>query len=220
MCKWMLPAPGLLSDSSVGAAHAGLPTPSLPASASFRLACLLLLLLLGGSSHGGCPPGLGRDPLQALARGANCSWTLERHTRSYNHLEGDVRLRRLYSANKFFLCIDKTGKVDGTRRKNHPDSLMEIRSVSVGVVAIKSVSTGLYLAMSKKGTLFGSARYTPSCKFKERIEENGYNTYASLRWKHGGRQMFVSLNGRGRPRRGHKARRRHLSTHFLPMLPT
>lgn len=34
--------------------------------------------------------------------------------------------------------------------------LMEIRSVSVGVVAIKSVSTGLYLAMSKKGTLFGS----------------------------------------------------------------
>lgn len=33
---------------------------------------------------------------------------------------------------------------------------MEIRSVSVGVVAIKSVSTGLYLAMSKKGTLFGS----------------------------------------------------------------
>lgn len=35
---------------------------------------------------------------------------------------------------------------------------MEIRSVSVGVVAIKSVSTGLYLAMSKKGTLFGSVR--------------------------------------------------------------
>ncbi|TSK53673.1 Fibroblast growth factor 10 [Bagarius yarrelli] len=102
----------------------------------------------------------------------------------------------------------------------HLSSLMEIRSVSVGVVAIKSVSTGLYLAMSKKGTLFGSVRYTPSCKFKERIEENGYNTYASLRWKHGGRQMFVSLNGRGKPRRGHKARRRHPSTHFLPMLPT
>ena len=52
----------------------------------------------------------------------NCSWTLERHTRSYNHLEGDVRLRRLYSANKFFLCIDKGGKVDGTRRKNLADS--------------------------------------------------------------------------------------------------
>ncbi|TNN64112.1 Fibroblast growth factor 10 [Liparis tanakae] len=63
-------------------------------------------------------------------------------------------------------------------------------------------------------------KYNPSCKFKERIEENGYNTYASLRWKHSGRQMFVSLNGRGKPRRGHKARRRHPSTHFLPMLPS
>ena len=39
--------------------------------------------------------------------------------------------------------------------------LMEIRSVSVGVVAIKSVSTGLYLAMSKKGTLFGSVSIQP-----------------------------------------------------------
>lgn len=44
--------------------------------------------------------------------------------------------------------------------------LMEIRSVSVGVVAIKSVSTGLYLAMSKKGTLFGSVG-TPATLFHE-----------------------------------------------------
>ncbi|KAF4097678.1 fibroblast growth factor 22 [Onychostoma macrolepis] len=211
MCKWTPSTAGLHSDLT----FAGSALPSYP----FPLLCLSLLFL-ACSSLGGCPPALGHDPLHALAQGTNCSWTLERHTRSYNHLEGDVRLRRLYSANKFFLCIDKTGKVDGTRRKNYPDSLMEIRSVSVGVVAIKSVSTGLYLAMSKKGTLFGSVRYSPSCKFKERIEENGYNTYASLRWKHRGRQMFVSLNGRGKPRRGHKARRRHPSTHFLPMLAT
>ncbi|KAJ8374546.1 hypothetical protein SKAU_G00051260 [Synaphobranchus kaupii] len=221
MCTWTPPVARLRPDLASGTAPASLP--HLPTDASARLACFALLLL-AGTALGGCPPGGpgggGREPLRALAAGANCSWTLERHTRSYNHLEGDVRLRRLYSANKFFLCIDKTGKVDGTRRKNYADSLMEIRSVSVGVVAIKSVSTGLYLAMSKKGTLFGSVKYNPNCKFKERIEENGYNTYASLRWKHGGRQMFVSLNGRGKPRRGHKARRRHPSTHFLPMLPS
>ncbi|KAJ8383548.1 hypothetical protein AAFF_G00219280 [Aldrovandia affinis] len=228
MCKWTPSAAGLRPDLAAGPAPGGALLPALPgAAASVRLACFALLLAAGATLGGDCPPGGvpgggggGREPLRALARGANCSWTLERHTRSYNHLEGDVRLRRLYSANKFFLCIDKTGKVDGTRRKNYADSLMEIRSVSVGVVAIKSVSTGLYLAMSKKGTLFGSVKYNPNCKFKERIEENGYNTYASLRWKHGGRQMFVSLNGRGKPRRGHKARRRHPSTHFLPMLPS
>ncbi|XP_060796525.1 fibroblast growth factor 22 [Neoarius graeffei] len=219
MCKWTAAVAAHCADlTSISPAHIGLPL--LPGALPVRLAYLSLLFFLASTAFAECPAGLGHDPLHVLTRSANCSWTLERHTRSYNHLEGDVRLRRLYSANKFFLCIDKTGKVDGTRRKNYPDSLMEIRSVSVGVVAIKSVSTGLYLAMSKKGTLFGSVRYTPSCKFKERIEENGYNTYASLRWKHSGRQMFVSLNGRGKPRRGHKARRRHPSTHFLPMLPT
>ncbi|XP_061540022.1 fibroblast growth factor 22 [Phycodurus eques] len=222
MCRWTpsvahLHPPEQAPDAAASARRQ--PGP-LPGTASFCLACLSLLLAAAGAVSGACHPGLGHEPLQVLAGGTNCSWTLERHTRSYNHLEGDVRLRRLYSANKFFLCIDKTGKVDGTRRKNYADSLMEIRSVSVGVVAIKSVSTGLYLAMSKKGTLFGSIKYNSSCKFKERIEENGYNTYASLRWKHGGRQMFVSLNGRGKPRRGHKARRQHPSTHFLPMLPS
>lgn len=60
--------------------------------------------------------------------------------------------------------------------------------------------------------------FSPNCKFTERIEENGYNTYASLRWRHRGRPMFLSLNSRGRPRRGGKTRRQHLSTHFLPML--
>ncbi|XP_010869923.1 fibroblast growth factor 22 [Esox lucius] len=216
MCRWMPPIAGLRPDlAATGTAHAR--RPPLPSAASLCLACLTLFLV-AGTALGGCPPGVAHDPLQVLSRGVN--WTLERHARSYNYLEGDVRLRRLYSANKFFLYIDKTGKVDGTRRKNYAESLMEIRSVSVGVVAIKSVSTGLYLAMSKKGTLFGSVKYSPNCKFKERIEENGYNTYASLRWKHGGRQMFVSLNGRGKPRRGHKARRRHPSTHFLPMVPS
>ncbi|OWK52557.1 Fibroblast growth factor 22 [Lonchura striata] len=60
--------------------------------------------------------------------------------------------------------------------------------------------------------------FSSNCKFTERIEENGYNTYASLRWRHRGRPMFLSLNSKGRPQRGGKTRRQHLSTHFLPML--
>ncbi|OPJ86572.1 fibroblast growth factor 22 [Patagioenas fasciata monilis] len=96
--------------------------------------------------------------------------------------------------------------------------IVEIRSVRVGVVAIRAVHTGFYLAMNKWGRLYGSKEFSPNCKFTERIEENGYNTYASLHWRHRGRPMFLSLNSRGRPRRGGKTRRQHLSTHFLPML--
>lgn len=129
MCRWTLPAAHLWPEPALGtsttaataAASAGRPV-SLPTAASLCLACFTLLLVTAGSATGACPPGVGHEPLQVLASGINCSWTLERHTRSYNHLEGDVRLRRLYSANKFFLCIDKTGKVDGTRRKNYADS--------------------------------------------------------------------------------------------------
>ncbi|XP_064898217.1 fibroblast growth factor 22 isoform X2 [Columba livia] len=233
-------------------------------------ACLAgALAVLAGPGSG---PGSGRRP-----------------PRSYGHLEGDVRWRRLFSATRFFLRIDGGGCVEGTRWRERPGSIVEIRSVRVGVVAIRAVHTGFYLAMNKWGRLYGSVgrtlppggmgagsgcraelgqggpaaprpdlsqqglhpqspprmgavgpsggdngpgersrpsppalscqkEFSPNCKFTERIEENGYNTYASLHWRHRGRPMFLSLNSRGRPRRGGKTRRQHLSTHFLPML--
>ncbi|XP_071433991.1 fibroblast growth factor 22 isoform X3 [Pithys albifrons albifrons] len=148
----------------------------------------------------------------------NATGTGRRPPRSYGHLEGDVRWRRLFSATRFFLCIDGGGGVEGTRWRDRPGSIVEIRSVRVGVVAIRAVHTGFYLAMNKRGRLYGSKEFSPNCKFMERIEENGYNTYASLRWRHCGRPMFLSLNSKGRPQRGGKTRRQHLSTHFLPML--
>lgn len=56
---------------------------------------------------------------------------------------------------------------------------MEIRSVRVGIVVIKAVHSGFYVAMNRRGRLHGSRVYTVDCRFQERIEENGYNTYAS-----------------------------------------
>ncbi|XP_070588768.1 fibroblast growth factor 22 [Erythrolamprus reginae] len=143
---------------------------------------------------------------------------VHRHARSYHHLEGDVRWRRLYSSHHFFLRIGGDGKVEGTRQKESLNSIVEIRSVQVGTVAIRSIHSGFYLAMNRKGKVYGTKTYSPNCKFKERIEENGYNTYASFHWHHEGRPMFLSLNSKGLPRRGTKTRWQHLSTHFLPML--
>ncbi|NWS79643.1 FGF22 factor, partial [Toxostoma redivivum] len=87
-------------------------------------------------------------------------------------------------------CRGWTGAEAGRRRLSHPSPL----------------------------SLSCQKEFSPNCKFTERIEENGYNTYASLHWRHRGRPMFLSLNSKGRPRRGGKTRRQHLSTHFLPML--
>ncbi|OXB76760.1 UNVERIFIED_CONTAM: hypothetical protein H355_007035 [Colinus virginianus] len=96
--------------------------------------------------------------------------------------------------------------------------ILEITSVEIGVVAVKSIKSNYYLAMNKKGKVYGSKEFNSDCKLKERIEENGYNTYASLNWKHNGRQMFVALNGRGATKRGQKTRRKNTSAHFLPMV--
>ncbi|KAG8456656.1 hypothetical protein GDO86_002440, partial [Hymenochirus boettgeri] len=96
--------------------------------------------------------------------------------------------------------------------------ILEITSVDVGVVAVKAINSNYYLAMNKKGHIYGSKAFNTDCKLKERIEENGYNTYASHNWKNNKRQMFVALNGKGNPRKGPKTRRKNTSAHFLPIV--
>lgn len=64
------------------------------------------------------------------------------------------------------------------------------------------------------------ARFTVDCHFRERFQENSYNTYASAvhRSPRSGRQWYVALNKRGKAKRGcsPRARPQHVSTHFLP----
>ncbi|XP_052454323.1 fibroblast growth factor 10 [Carassius gibelio] len=144
--------------------------------------------------------------------------TSGRHVRSYVHLQGDVRQRKLFSFQKFFLRIGKDGRVNGTKSKDDPYSILEITSVDVGIVAIRAIGSNLYLAISKRGELYGARNYGINCRLKERIEENGYNTYASAEWRNKKRQMFVGLSAHGRPLRGRKTRRKNTATHFLPIL--
>ncbi|RXM92844.1 Fibroblast growth factor 10, partial [Acipenser ruthenus] len=96
--------------------------------------------------------------------------------------------------------------------------ILEIKSVEVGVVAINAMNSNYYLAMNKQGKIYGAKEFGVDCKLKERIEENGYNTYASLQWKNKGKQMFVALNGKGSPKKGQKTRRKNTAAHFLPIV--
>lgn len=74
--------------------------------------------------------------------------------------------------------------------------------------------------------------FNRECEFVERIHELGYNTYASRHhsteqpFSTGGgsskrraiakRQWYVSINGKGRPRRGFKTRSTDKASLFLP----
>ncbi|NXH28341.1 FGF10 factor, partial [Myiagra hebetior] len=202
------------------------------ASAFSHLPCCCLLLLFLVSSVPVTCHDLGQDMLSPEATNSSSSSSSSfpssfsspssagRHVRSYNHLQGDVRKRKLYSYNNKFFVKHTSNIVMSARKKkkSHPEGILEITSVEIGVVAVKSVKSNYYLAMNKKGKVYGSKEFNSDCKLKERIEENGYNTYASLNWKHNGRQMFVALNGRGTTKRGQKTRRKNTSAHFLPMV--
>lgn len=64
------------------------------------------------------------------------------------------------------------------------------------------------------------AKFTDDCKFRERFQENSYNTYASAihRTENTGREWYVALNKRGKAKRGcsPRVKPQHISTHFLP----
>ncbi|KAM6902709.1 fibroblast growth factor 10a [Xenentodon cancila] len=172
------------------------------------------------------PPSSSPTPLHApsarLPRGTSVSSSaavVGRHVRSsYKHLQGDVRRRKLFSYQQFFLRIDKHGNVNGTKKEDDPYSIFEIKSDDVGVVVIRGLSSNHYLAIAKNGLLYGAKEYGPDCRLTERIEENKYNTYASAEWRHKTKKMFVGLNAKGKPMKGRRTRRKNKATHFLPIV--
>ncbi|CAM4546206.1 unnamed protein product [Leuciscus chuanchicus] len=183
--------------------------------------CVVYLLAVSVSCGRACPvqKALRVDNSSSSSSSSSSSTsTSGRHVRSYVHLQGDVRQRKLFSFQKFFLRIGKDGRVNGTKRKDDPYSILEITSVDVGIVAIRGLGSNLYLALSKRGELYGARNYGVNCRLKERIEENGYNTYASAEWRNKKRQMFVGLSAHGKSLRGRKTRRKNTATHFLPTM--
>uniref|UniRef100_A0AAY4EBW7 Fibroblast growth factor n=1 Tax=Denticeps clupeoides TaxID=299321 RepID=A0AAY4EBW7_9TELE len=133
----------------------------------------------------------------------------------YEHLGGAPRHRKLYCATKYHLQIHPNGKIDGSLEEDNPFSILEITAVDVGVVAIKGLFSGRYLAMNQKGRLYEV--FNQECEFLERIHEQGYNTYAS-RKRHATakKEWYVSINGKGRPKRGFKTQRTEKASLFLP----
>ncbi|XP_069077659.1 fibroblast growth factor 10 isoform X3 [Pleurodeles waltl] len=123
------------------------------ASALSQLPCLALLLwvsCLSVTCH-----DLGRGLLSPRVANGSVP-VVGRHARSYPHLEGDVRLRRLLCVTNYFLKIDADGKVGGTTKEDCPYSVLEITSVDVGIVAVRGVESKYFLAMNEKGKVYGS----------------------------------------------------------------
>lgn len=130
MCRWRL----------TQGAH--LPPASSCWGDSFLFLLMMMMLLMASAGAAPCPEqemmlhlqgtnssSAGSSVSSAASSKASspsssskASSSVGRHVRSYNHLRGDVRWRKLYSFNKFFLRIEKNGNVSGTKKENCPYS--------------------------------------------------------------------------------------------------
>uniref|UniRef100_A0AAY5L895 Fibroblast growth factor n=1 Tax=Esox lucius TaxID=8010 RepID=A0AAY5L895_ESOLU len=121
----------------------------------------------------------------------------------------------------FHLQIHTDGRVNGSHEPNQL-SVLELFAVSQGVIGVRGVHSNRFLAMNKRGRLHAVERFTDDCRFRERFQENSYNTYSSVlhRNHRTGRSWYVALNKRGRAKMGSSPRvkSQHVSTHFLPRL--
>ncbi|XP_072289416.1 fibroblast growth factor 5 [Eucyclogobius newberryi] len=119
----------------------------------------------------------------------------------------------------FHLQIHEDGRVNGSHEPSRL-SVLELFAMSQGVVAIRGVHSNRFLAMNQRGRLHATERFSDDCRFRERFQENGYNTYASMAHvsRRSGRQWYVALNKRGKAKMGSSpgVKSQHVSTHFLP----
>ncbi|MEE6499332.1 hypothetical protein FKM82_003416 [Ascaphus truei] len=128
-----------------------------------------------------------------------------------------IRIRRLYTARKhgqdsYYLSVHKDGRVDGERYPSS-HSLLEIRAVAVGSVAIKGYQSSLYLCMEREGKLHGMHSYSPEdCSFEEEMLPDGYNMYKSKKYG-----VAVSLC-KDKQRQQYKGKGYLPFSHFIPVM--
>uniref|UniRef100_A0A3B4B0A4 Fibroblast growth factor n=1 Tax=Periophthalmus magnuspinnatus TaxID=409849 RepID=A0A3B4B0A4_9GOBI len=130
------------------------------------------------------------------------------------YLLGIKRIRRLYCnvGIGFHLQVFPNGQISGAHDEG-PYSLLEISPVSRGVVTLYGLRSGLFIAMTTRGKLYGSVS-TTECNFKEKLLVNNYNTYESA--AHPG--MYIGISKMGKSKRGNRVSPTMSMTHFLPRI--
>ncbi|CAL8386913.1 unnamed protein product [Boreogadus saida] len=119
-----------------------------------------------------------------------------------DYLLGIKRVHRLYCnvGIGFHLQVRPDGSVNGVHRENL-HSLIEISTVDRGVVSLFGVQSRRFVAMNRRGRLYGTAVFHMECMFKESLLANNYNAYESVSHP----TFYIALTKHGRVKRGNRA---------------
>ncbi|XP_054475353.1 fibroblast growth factor 4 [Anoplopoma fimbria] len=185
------------------------------------LAALRTVLVLGlVTGLAGCSPGLNGtaerwEALYSRSLARIPGEKREEISRESNYLLGIKRLRRLYCnvGIGFHIQVLPDGRITGVHNENR-HSLLQISPVERGVVTLLGVRSRLFVAMNRRGKLYGSLYYNNECKFREKLLANNYNAYESAAYP----RMYIGLSKNGKTKRGNRVSTAMTVTHFLPRI--
>ncbi|XP_026466378.1 fibroblast growth factor 10-like [Ctenocephalides felis] len=142
---------------------------------------------------------------------------------------------QLHCQTGYYIAITEKARVIGIRAdvKNLPNhsALMEISSAGIaGHIRIRAKKFNYYLAMNKKGRLYGEKEPLRNTTIFVEEMTNGYNTYRSImsanacsisqkvctRGSYNLRAWYVALDRRGRAKRGPRTARGQRAVRFMP----
>ncbi|XP_068720059.1 fibroblast growth factor 2-like isoform X1 [Montipora capricornis] len=134
----------------------------------------------------------------------------------------NTKIVKLYNKNGFFLKITNTTKQTGTRSAGTRESLIVMESMGSSIVRFKGVVSNLYLCMDDEGVCHVKTIPTDECLFKERLGENYFHTYASLKYsgKNAGnvtQEYYLAIKKSGKLKHGINTAAIQKSVDFLVM---
>ncbi|KAM8894933.1 fibroblast growth factor 4 [Spinachia spinachia] len=185
------------------------------------VAALRTVLVLGlVTGLAGCAPGLNGtaqrwEALYSRSLARIPGEKREEVRRDGDYLVGIKRLRRLYCnvGIGFHIQVLPDGRITGVHNEN-PHSVLQISPVERGVVTLLGVHSSLFVAMNRRGKLYGSLHYNNECKFREKLLANNYNAYESVAYP----RMYIGLSKNGKTKRGNRVSPAMTVTHFLPRI--
>ncbi|XP_046670412.1 fibroblast growth factor 1-like [Homalodisca vitripennis] len=125
------------------------------------------------------------------------------------------RRMQLYCRTGYNLVINEDATVEGIDADMDACAIMEFTSVDFGgLVRIRGIKSNYYLAMNKKGRLYGE----PNPEEDETVFIEGvlgqYNTYMSYKYKKF--KWYVAIKKTGKQKPGHKTKWGQKAIQFLP----
>lgn len=164
----------------------------------FRNIILLVILLIGHSR-------LSKLNIKIMTFGALLSTAIDIASTNgmikgdgFDLITGTERKFVMY-INNYHLQISPNGIVNGTDDKTKY-TMIQKKAEKQGTIKFIGIATCLYLCMNSCGYLYGSLNETKNCIFYENIDDNYYNTYASVRWSNNQRMLFLGLDNEGNPK--------------------